>query len=111
MIFFLTSECSHDPCRQVAQEMIWVWGEAGPDAVLESALAPLPLDVPELDDTEARKDGRVFAFPPSQIDMPYGWDTVMENHMVRISWLCMFLFVRGRVPLSEQRLTSVGVRC
>ncbi|CAM9136641.1 unnamed protein product [Sphacelaria rigidula] len=73
--------CAVSYPTKVAQEMIWVWGEAGPDAVLESALAPLPLDVPELDDTEARKDGRVFAFPPSQIDMPYGWDTVMENHM------------------------------
>lgn len=68
-------------CQQVAQGIIWVWGNAGPDAGLESALAPLPL-IPELDDTEGLKEGRVIATPLSVRDVPYGWDTMMENIVV-----------------------------
>ncbi|CAM9907050.1 unnamed protein product, partial [Sphacelaria rigidula] len=72
------SACATVYPTKVAQGIIWVWGNAGPDAGLESALAPLPL-IPELDDTEGLKEGRVIATPLSVRDVPYGWDTMMEN--------------------------------
>lgn len=75
----------------MAQDIIWVWGEAGPDAGLESALAPMPL-IPELDDEEGVKDGRVSAMPVSHRDLPYGWDTMMENLLVRDADVLSFLF-------------------
>ncbi|CAM9218430.1 unnamed protein product [Scytosiphon promiscuus] len=63
---------------QVAQEIIWVWGENGPDAALESAVTPARL-IPELDDTEALASGKVKAANLGMNDLAYGWDTLMEN--------------------------------
>lgn len=72
----------HAMSKQVAQGIIWVWGEAGRDAQLESALSPPPL-VPELADKELMDSGRVSMLPLTQRDLPYGWDTLMENFVVR----------------------------
>ena len=66
---------------QVAQGMIWVWGDNGRDAGLESALTPAAL-VPELNDAEGLKSGRVVALSPYVRDLPYAWETLMENLMV-----------------------------
>ncbi|CAN0539734.1 unnamed protein product, partial [Scytosiphon promiscuus] len=68
---------------QVAQDLIWVWGENGPDAGLESALTQ-PALIPELSDS-----GRIVPAPVGHRDLPYGWDTFMEN-----------VLVSGFVPLS-----------
>ncbi|CAM9702713.1 unnamed protein product, partial [Laminaria digitata] len=63
---------------QVAQGLIWVWGENGPDAGLESAVTPAQL-VPELDDAEGIESGRVITGTLYQRDLPYAWETFMEN--------------------------------
>ncbi|CAN0159054.1 unnamed protein product, partial [Laminaria digitata] len=63
---------------QVAQGLIWVWGENGPDAGLESALTQ-PALIPELSDAEGLESGRIAAAPVGHRDVPYGWDTFMEN--------------------------------
>ncbi|CAN0323467.1 unnamed protein product, partial [Scytosiphon promiscuus] len=62
----------------VAQNIIWVWGENGPDAALESALTPAHL-VPELEDKEGLKSGKVQLANIGMNDVSYGWDTLMEN--------------------------------
>lgn len=67
---------------QVAQDLIWVWGENGPDAGLESAVTPVPL-VPVLDDTGVVDSGRVSTGAIYQRDLPYAWETFMENFLVR----------------------------
>ena len=56
--------------------MIWVWGENGPDAALESALAS-PALVPELEDKELLESGKLISAGGTHNDMPYGWDTFM----------------------------------
>lgn len=66
---------------QVAQEMIWVWGDAGPNAVFESALT-MPALVPALDDKRLVDAGLVGAMAIAHRDMAYGWDTLMENLVV-----------------------------
>lgn len=58
--------------------MVWVWGENGPDAGLESALTPAQL-IPDLDDKEGIESGRVMLASVGQNDLAYGWDTFMEN--------------------------------
>ncbi|CAM9591100.1 unnamed protein product [Scytosiphon promiscuus] len=63
---------------QVAQDIIWVWGENGPDAALESALTPAHL-VPELEDKEGLKSGKVQLANIGMNEVSYGWDTLMEN--------------------------------
>eukprot|EP00752_Nemacystus_decipiens_P010524 g9372.t1 len=63
---------------QVAQDVIWVWGDNGPDAALESALTPPPL-VPELADKELLESGKIISAGGTHNDLPYGWDTFMEN--------------------------------
>eukprot|EP00903_Cladosiphon_okamuranus_P022582 g20777.t1 len=63
---------------QVAQDLIWVWAENGPDAALESALTPAQL-IPELDDKEGLASGKVAPANVGQNDLPYGWDTFLEN--------------------------------
>ncbi|CAM9176121.1 unnamed protein product [Ectocarpus sp. 13 AM-2016] len=63
---------------QVAQGMVWVWGENGPDAGLESTLTPAQL-IPDLDDKEGIESGRVKLASVGQNDLAYGWDTFMEN--------------------------------
>ena len=70
---------------QVAQGIIWVWGENGPDAALESAVTPAPL-IPELDDAEAVESGRVTAGAIYQRDLPYSWETFIENVVVSCAW-------------------------
>lgn len=66
---------------QVAQDLIWVWAENGPDAGLESTLTP-PLLLPALADAKAVEDGRVLPQPVGHRDVAYGWDTLMENIVV-----------------------------
>ena len=66
---------------QVVQDMIWVWGDNGRDAGLESALTPAAL-VPELNDAEALESGRVVALSPYQRCLPYAWEIFMENGVV-----------------------------
>lgn len=66
---------------QVAQGIIWVWGDNGPDAVLESAVTPAPL-IPELNDAETVESGRVAASSLYQRDLPYSWEIFMENVVV-----------------------------
>lgn len=60
-----------------------MWGEAGPAAKLQSLLSPPPL-VTELDDEDLRKSGRIREIPLTQRDMPYGWETLMENFVVSL---------------------------
>lgn len=78
---------------QVAQDMIWVWGENGPDAVLESAINP-PVLIPELNDEEAIKSGRVTAGSVLQRDLPYAWETFVENVVVSE-------IMSGKVPVHD----------
>ncbi|CAM9359646.1 unnamed protein product [Ascophyllum nodosum] len=59
---------------QVAQDIIWVWGENGPDAALESAMSS-----PALHKVAPGK--KVLKNAVTQRDLPYGWDTFMENVM------------------------------
>lgn len=73
---------------QVAQDMVWVWGENGPDAALESALTPAQL-IPELDDKEGLASGRVSPANVGQNDLAYGWDTFMVHAQFRLL-LCWF---------------------
>ena len=68
---------------QVAQGIIWVWGENGPDAALESAVTPAPL-IPELDDAGAVESGRVTAGAIYPRDLPYSWETFIENVVVNL---------------------------
>ncbi|CAM9289043.1 unnamed protein product, partial [Hapterophycus canaliculatus] len=63
---------------QVAQDIIWVWGENGSDAALESALTPAHL-IPELNDEEGLESGKVKVANIGMSDVAYGWDTLMEN--------------------------------
>lgn len=61
---------------------MWVWGDNGPDAVLESLLSQ-PALVSALEDKEGIKSGRVIPGALTQRDLAYSWDTFMENIMVR----------------------------
>lgn len=61
---------------QVAQGLIWVWGENGPDAALESALTA-PALVPELEDKELLESGKIMSSEINHHDLAYGWDTFM----------------------------------
>ncbi|CAN0162824.1 unnamed protein product [Ectocarpus sp. 12 AP-2014] len=65
---------------QVAQDMVWVWGENGPDAVLESLLTK-PALVSALEDKEGIKSGRVVPGVVTQRDLAYSWETFWENVM------------------------------
>ncbi|CAM9359874.1 unnamed protein product [Ascophyllum nodosum] len=57
---------------QVAQDIIWVWGENGPDAALESAMSsPALVEIPP--------GKKLVAAAITQRDLPYGWDFFMEN--------------------------------
>lgn len=67
---------------QVLQGIIWVWGDNGPDAGLESALTLPPL-IPALNDAEALEAGRVIACPYYLRELPYAWETFLENVVVR----------------------------
>lgn len=67
--------------NKVAQDIIWVWAENGPDAGLESALA-MPALIPDLSDVEGLKSGRVVPAPIGHRDLAYGWDTFVENVVV-----------------------------
>lgn len=102
---------------QVAQDMVWVWGENGPDATLESALTPAQL-IPELEDKEAIKSGKVSLANVGQNDLAYGWDTFMENvvvscGMASFSSLCVCAFVSLslsilNIDLVNQWLAAMG---
>ncbi|CAM9184538.1 unnamed protein product [Scytosiphon promiscuus] len=65
---------------QVAQEIVWVWADNGPDAVLESLLTK-PALVSALEDKEGIKSGKVLPGRLTQRDLAYGWDTFFENIM------------------------------
>ncbi len=70
---------------QVAQDIIWVWGENGPDAALESAVTPAQL-IPELDDQEARESGKVKLANIGHTDLAYGWDTFMVGFLFSVAF-------------------------
>ncbi|CAN0374605.1 unnamed protein product, partial [Laminaria digitata] len=74
----LTAACAKVYPTQVAQGLIWVWGENGLDAGLESAVTLAPL-IPELDDAGGIESGRVNTGSIYQRDLPYAWETFMEN--------------------------------
>eukprot|EP00904_Undaria_pinnatifida_P002166 jgi/Undpi1/11950/HiC_scaffold_4.g01649.m1 len=65
---------------QVAQDIIWVWGDNGPDAGLESAVSPAAL-IPVLEDAEVVESGRVSTGSIYQRDVPYAWETFVENFL------------------------------
>lgn len=73
---------------QVAQDAIWVWGENGPDAALESAVTP-PALVAELDDEEGLRSGRVVPQGSSHRDLAYGWSALIENLVVSCEARCV----------------------
>ncbi|WP_198648453.1 Rieske 2Fe-2S domain-containing protein [Cyanothece sp. BG0011] len=58
------------------QGLIWVWGESGEEANVESELRQ-PRIIPELED----KSDRVIKLFWYQRDLPFGWDFYMENVM------------------------------
>ncbi|CAM9148599.1 unnamed protein product, partial [Phaeothamnion confervicola] len=62
----------------VAQDMIFVWPESGPDAVAAAAAQPPPL-VPEMEDVELVTAGRVRPLTVNIRDLPYSWDMFFEN--------------------------------
>ncbi|MBV6621969.1 MAG: Rieske 2Fe-2S domain-containing protein [Rivularia sp. (in: Bacteria)] len=72
--------CSNNKSRatvyptQVCQGLLWVWGESGETAKLESQLRS-PRIVPELDDTS----DKIIKLFWNIRDLPYGWDYFMEN--------------------------------
>lgn len=70
-----------------------MWGENGPDAGLESALTQ-PALIPELSDAEGLESGRIAAAPVGHRDVPYGWDTFMENVLVSVClYVCSFVLL------------------
>lgn len=71
-----------------------MWGDNGPDAGLESALNQ-PALIPELSDAEGLESGRIVAAPVGHRDLPYGWDTFMENVLVScLGYVsCSFFFL------------------
>ena len=59
----------------MAQDIIWVWGENGPDAALESAMSsPALLQVPP--------GKKVIRGAITQRELPYSWEFFVENVMV-----------------------------
>jgi len=74
------SNCAHfQACltvypTQVAQGLIWVWGESGSQALEESQLQK-PRLTPELEENS----DNVVKSPWTIRDLPYGWDFFMEN--------------------------------
>jgi phenylpropionate dioxygenase-like ring-hydroxylating dioxygenase large terminal subunit len=68
---------------QVAQGLIWCWGQMGlpgSDVSLQAALKS-PLLIEELSDPQYQ--GRITPYIWNQRDLPYGWDMFME---VRSAW-------------------------
>ncbi len=59
---------------QERQGLLWVWAEPGFQAQLESQL-PSPRIIPELEDNS----GKVVKLYWYIRDLPYGWDSFMEN--------------------------------
>jgi phenylpropionate dioxygenase-like ring-hydroxylating dioxygenase large terminal subunit len=68
--------CAPSRPTQVRNEVLWVWGECGPDAALEAALVE-PNNVKEMEDPELK--GRASMGCWSHRDVPYGWDVAFEN--------------------------------
>lgn len=67
----------------MAQNIIWVWGENGPDAALESALSP-PHLLPDPSEEERQVlSRRIQLADVGTNDLAYGWDTLVENLVVR----------------------------
>lgn len=100
---------------QVAQDMIWVWAENGPDAALESALTPAQL-LPELDDKEGLASGKVAPANVGSNDLAYGWDTFMvrpycsTKHCCCCCCCCVVLVVYVCVFLSKAPFAPRGVK-
>ncbi len=59
---------------QERQGLLWVWGESGEKAEVESKLKK-PRIIPELEE----KSDRVVKMTWSHRDLPYGWELFMEN--------------------------------
>lgn len=75
--------------------MIWVWGENGPDAALESVLTRPPV-APELEDKEKLESGKVIDAGISHGDVAYGWDTFMVRRRKATCWYTLRTFSRFR---------------
>lgn len=59
---------------QERQGLLWVWGESGETAKIESKLKQ-PRIIPELEE----KSDRIVKMTWSHRDLPYGWELFMEN--------------------------------
>lgn len=66
--------CAQVYPTQERQGLLWVWAESGQDAQLESQTRS-PRLIPELED----ESGRVIRLFWNIRDLPYGWDSFMEN--------------------------------
>ena len=67
---------------QVLQGMVWVWGEGGPSAFLDSAMvaaAALPQLAQEPGVRHASGGNVIMVTPPYTRDFPYAWDVLTEN--------------------------------
>jgi len=61
-----------------AQGLIWVWGESGSHAQEESASKPIPID--KRLEAATKKEEKIFnIFPLFQRDLPYDYQTLLEN--------------------------------
>jgi pheophorbide a oxygenase len=61
-----------------AQGIIWVWGESGPNAQEESDAKPPPLDK-RLEAALEKEDQITYVMPLFQRDLPYDYQTLLEN--------------------------------
>ncbi len=69
----------HATCIQVRDGLLWVWGESGPRAFIDSAMTALPV-LPEHEKDAAQPFRNWF-----MRDLPYDYTILCEN-LVRL-WL------------------------
>lgn len=87
---------------------MWVWGDNGPDAALESALTP-PQLISDLEDKEGLESGRVQPANVGMNNVAHGWDTMMDNLLVRGEWRgksrgsCVFVCARYTCTVRRAR--------
>jgi phenylpropionate dioxygenase-like ring-hydroxylating dioxygenase large terminal subunit len=102
--------CVRSYPTQVAQGLIWCWGQKGlpgSDVSLQAALKS-PLLIEELSDPQYQ--GRITPYIWNQRDLPYGWDFFMEvrravgcllslsNTESNTFWICYLLFTEYAGP-------------
>jgi phenylpropionate dioxygenase-like ring-hydroxylating dioxygenase large terminal subunit len=76
--------CVRSYPTQVAQGLIWCWGQMGlpgSDVSLQAVLKS-PLLIEELSDPQYQ--GRITPYIWNQRDLPYGWDMFMEVSMTGV---------------------------